>query len=61
MRVILELHPRTRIVLLCRDALSALSWPSVSFVLTLVVTCLAVFVLGAFLFQRKARNVIEEL
>lgn len=61
MRRIIELNPLTRIVQLTREAFYTLTWPSFTFVLTLFVTCLAVFVLGAALFQRKARNVIEEL
>lgn len=61
MRAILELNPLTRIVQLCREAFYTVTWPSATFVFTLFMTCFVVFVVGAFLFQRKARNVIEEL
>lgn len=61
MRAIIELNPLTRIVELTRDAFYTLTWPSFTYVLTLFVACAAVFVVGVALFQRKARNVIEEL
>jgi ABC-2 type transport system permease protein len=61
MRRLIELNPLTRLVELTREAFYTLTWPSVWFVTTVVVVSLGTFVVGAFLFARKARNVIEEL
>ncbi len=61
MRRLIELNPLTQIVGLSRDAFYLLTWPSLSTLAAVTLVCVVTFVVGSFLFTRKARNVIEEL
>jgi ABC-type polysaccharide/polyol phosphate export permease len=56
-----ELNPLFHMVNWSRDAFYLLEWPSLASLGALVGVSLATFVVGTVLFNRKARNVIEEL
>lgn len=55
------LNPLTQFVNWSRDAFYLLKWPSIPSLLGTMAAAIATFLIGAALFQRKARNVIEEL
>ena len=58
---IYEKNPLVHFVAWSRDTFYTLTWPSWSSLLGTAAVSLAVFAVGASIFTRKARNVIEEL
>jgi len=55
------LNPLTQFVNWSRDAFYLLRWPSLGSLLGTAFAACLTFVVGALIFQRKARNVIEEM
>jgi len=60
-RAIISLNPLTQFVEWSRDAFYNLRWPSAASFLGTTAASLAVFTFGWIVFNRKARNVAEEL